>query len=57
MSLQLRALMGDDFAIRSEVGYWLAQCRQTRALRSWLAPGCYAWRRLDDAKFVVDADK
>lgn len=48
MSLRIRALAGDDFEIKSEIGYWLCRCRETRALRSWIAPGCYAWLRFTD---------
>lgn len=48
MDLQTRALFGDPFKPRSEAGYWLLQCRHTRALRSWIKPGAYAWLVLTD---------
>lgn len=47
-SLQVRALCGDDFMPKSEVGHWLLACRRTRALRSWITPGAYAWLVLTD---------
>lgn len=48
MSLEMRALFGDDFEVRSEIGHWLFMCRYLRALRSWIKPGAYAWWRLTD---------
>ncbi len=48
MSLQMRALFGDDFRPKSEVGHWLLMCRRTRALRAWVKPGAYAECRLTD---------
>lgn len=48
MGLMARAICGDDFKPKSEVGHWLLLCRRTRELRAWITPGSYGWYRLTD---------
>lgn len=44
-ALRVRALLGDKYRPKSEVGHWLLICRDIRAKRSWITTGCYAWWR------------
>lgn len=37
-----RLFFGDDFAVKSERGYWLARCRKTRSQMDGCKPGYYA---------------
>lgn len=51
-ALLVRALFGDDMPVADTArNRLLRAARRTRALRSWVAIGCYAyWRLTDDLK-------